>query len=351
MDLIHEIASHKSSKALDDLVSQMSLEEMKKIVELSGFETKAIESIGKPKFNEYDGPAGLNKVVFSSIPGKWTIFPNETVIGQTFNTNLAYQLGLSIAKEGNESGIRGWYAPGANIHRTPFTGRNYEYYSEDSLLSGEMAGETASGAKANGMYVYMKHLVLCEQGDNSTNVYTFATEQALREIYLKPFEKAVKNYGLMGVMSSFNNVGAIWSGANHALMTEILRNEWGFDGVVITDYTKGTSPMSPKAGVVSGNDLWLCPFGKSLNPLPIDDPVYMNCAKNSVKNYIYAICNTFDYYKNYNHDNDSVTVNIEKNIAKDEASPAWMISVIIVNTIGIIGIIIWFYFGYFGKEK
>lgn len=233
----------------------MSLEEMKKIVELSGFETKAIESIGKPKFNEYDGPAGLNKVVFSSIPGKWTIFPNETVIGQTFNTNLAYQLGLSIAKEGNESGIRGWYAPGANIHRTPFTGRNYEYYSEDPLLSGEMAGETASGAKANGMYVYMKHLVLCEQGDNSTNVYTFATEQALREIYLKPFEKAVKNYGLMGVMSSFNNVGAIWSGANYALMTEILRNEWGFDGVVITDYTKGTSPMSPTAGVVSGNDL------------------------------------------------------------------------------------------------
>lgn len=350
-DLIHEIASHKSSKALDDLVSQMSLEEMKKIVELSGFETKAIESIGKPKFNEYDGPAGLNKVVFSSIPGKWTIFPNETVIGQTFNTNLAYQLGLSIAKEGNESGIRGWYAPGANIHRTPFTGRNYEYYSEDPLLSGEMAGETASGAKANGMYVYMKHLVLCEQGDNSTNVYTFATEQALREIYLKPFEKAVKNYGLMGVMSSFNNVGAIWSGANYALMTEILRNEWGFDGVVITDYTKGTSPMSPTAGVVSGNDLWLCPFGKSLNPLPIDDPVYMNCAKNSVKNYIYAICNTFDYYKNYNHDNDSITVNIEKNIARDEASPAWMISVIIVNTIGIIGIIIWFYFGYFRKEK
>lgn len=155
----------------------------------------------------------------------------------------------------------------------------------------------------------------------------------------------------MGVMSSFNNVGAIWSGANHALMTEILRNEWGFDGVVITDYTKGTSPMSPTAGVVSGNDLWLCPFGKSLNPLPIDDPVYMNCAKNSVKNYIYAICNTFDYYKNYNHDNDSITVNIEKNIAKDEASPAWMISVIIVNTIGIIGIIIWFYFGYFRKEK
>ena len=347
-DLIHEIASHKSSKALDDLVSQMSLEEMKKIVELSGFETKAIESIGKPKFNEYDGPAGLNKVVFSSIPGKWTIFPNETVIGQTFNTNLAYQLGLSIAKEGNESGIRGWYAPGANIHRTPFTGRNYEYYSEDSLIGYEMAAAQVKGSESKGVAVGIKHFFSNDQETMRGGIFTWSTEQAFREIYLRPFEGAFVKGGATATMTTNSRVGLQYVGQYKELTTNILRNEWGFYGIVITDAGGGYTSI-PDFLVSGGNMFCFCGNAEEVKRelrraiLNGDDGNLLQVLQENAKEILYTYAHT----------------NLMNGLTSDfdviEVTPWWQTAMISVNVVfGVItlGLLVCFVlFTYVLKKK
>ncbi len=208
-DLIKEIGSDYNSKELSDLIDQMSYEEMCELSKQAGYKTIAVESIGKPQYNEYDGPAGLNTTSTSIEATKWTAFPNEVIIGQTWNKQLARQLGYIVAKEGKETGVSGWYAPGVNLHRSSFSGRNYEYYSEDPVLSGEIGGNVIEGARAGGMYTYIKHFALSELGDNSQGLNTWISEQTLREIYLRPFEIAVKKYKCTGVMSSFGRIGAV----------------------------------------------------------------------------------------------------------------------------------------------
>lgn len=154
-DLIKKIGSDYNSKELSDLIDQMSYEEMCELSKQAGYKTIAVESIGKPQYNEYDGPARLNTNSTSIEATKWTAFPNEVIIGQTWNKQLARQLGYIVAKEGKETGVSGWYAPGVNLHRSSFSGRNYEYYSEDPVLSGEIGGNVIEGARAGGnVYIY-----------------------------------------------------------------------------------------------------------------------------------------------------------------------------------------------------
>jgi beta-glucosidase len=187
-------------------------------------------------------------------------YPGETLLAQTWDVYLGYAMGLSVGTEARSSdaGIRGWYGPAANIHRNPFGGRNGEYYSEDGLLAGKFAAEVVSGAKNAGLYCYMKHFVGNDSESLREGLYTFMTEQTLREIYLKPFELAVKEGGANALMTSMNRLGRVWSGASRALCTDILRGEWGFNGTLVTDWVDTNSTYMPVyKGIWAGNSIWL----------------------------------------------------------------------------------------------
>ncbi len=232
----------------DDLINQMTLNDMFKLVDSRFMGTVAIESVGKPEMGDDDGPASV------SIYGVG--YPSEVVVASTWNTDMAYLLGYSLGKEGAAMGMTGWYAPGLNLHRAAPGGRNFEYYSEDPLISGLMAAGSVKGAAKFGVYTYIKHFALNDQETDRRTIQVWANEQSMRELYLRAFEIAIKEGGSMGIMSSFNFIGTTWTGGSHALMTEVLRDEWGFEGVAVTDWTNpGTMPVN--AGLRAGNDLWL----------------------------------------------------------------------------------------------
>ncbi len=246
----------------DTLISEMSVKEMQTLIGYGGYATQKVSSIDKSKNLDTDGPAGLS---YYMNPANFdtTSFCVEVVVASTFNKNLAYKYGQSVGDEANVWGFTGWYAPGVNTHRTPFGGRNYEYYSEDGLLSGKMAANVIKGAKEKGVITYVKHFALNDQEDNRTNqVCTWSNEQAIREIYLKPFEIAIKEGGSLGVMTSYNFIGNQWTGGMKELCTDVLRKEWGFKGVVITDYGYGGyNYMNPNKAIRAGNDLMLSTLG------------------------------------------------------------------------------------------
>ena len=184
------------------------------------------------------------------------------VIAATWNTDLAHDFGASIGKMADEMDVSGWYAPAMNIHRTAFSGRNFEYYSEDGYLSGAMASTAINGAAESGVYSFMKHFALNDQETHRTDMLcTWSNEQAIREIYLKPFEMCVKNYEgkSMAVMSSFNYIGNKYAGANPELLNAVLRDEWGFRGMVLTDYFGGYGYQDADIQVRNGNDFCLTP--------------------------------------------------------------------------------------------
>ncbi len=246
----------------DTLISEMSVKEMQTLIGYGGYATQKVSSIDKSKNLDTDGPAGLSYYM-NSANFDTTSFCVEVVVASTFNKDLAYKYGQAVGDEANVWGFTGWYAPGVNTHRTPFGGRNYEYYSEDSLLSGKMAANVIKGAKEKGVVTYVKHFALNDQEDNRTNqVCTWSNEQAIREIYLKPFEIAVKEGGSLGVMTSYNFIGNRWTGGMKELCTDVLRKEWGFKGVVITDYGYGGyNYMNPDKAIRAGNDLMLSTLG------------------------------------------------------------------------------------------
>ncbi|MFV0520356.1 MAG: glycoside hydrolase family 3 C-terminal domain-containing protein [Lachnospirales bacterium] len=260
----------------DLLLDQLTVESMTKMILSGAYNTAAIAEVGKPATVDFDGPAGLSSFM-TDISG--TAFPSEVVIASTFNRDLAYKMGAMVANEGLHKGINGWYAPAMNIHRSQFAGRNFEYYSEDPYLSGVLSTYATEGAASKGMYTTIKHFALNDQESNRVNsggLSTWANEQAIREIYLKPFEINIKNAdqtlpyiadetgtiatkemsGSTAVMSSFNRVGSVWSGGRESLQTQVLRNEWGFDGFVITDFNL-YDYMYTNQGIAAGSDLML----------------------------------------------------------------------------------------------
>ena len=336
MELLTKIAEG-DSKTLELLVNQMSKKEVRSIVENNGFGTKSIYSIAKPRYFEYDGTCGLNTSVFSTSSTLWTAFPSMTVLGQTFNVSLAYQMGESVGLEAKETGVNSWYAPSGNLHRSSFNGRNGEYFSEDPLLTGHMAGNIIKGAKSQGLITYMKHFVMAELGDNEPGVNEFNTEQALREIYLKPFEIAVKEYSASGMMSSFNRIGAIWTGASYPLVTEILRGEWAYRGALISDYSDGSEPLSTTSGIVAGNDLWLNIKDKNALPLDEDDIVYMTKAKEAVSHYLYLVASTLVYQKNHIEDEN---VSMIYRPVKRNRFPLWLIFFALINSVMFVSLVV-----------
>ena len=213
----------------DELLNSLSVELMHDIYKSSAYGTAAIPSINKLTAYVYDGPEGVHNVVG----------PAEILLAATFNTDLVYEYGKINGELAVLDNYTGWYAPATNIHRTPFSGRNYEYFSEDSFISGTMSVAMIKGAAKKGLNCVPKHMALNDQETNrdaNGGVATYCREQAIREIYLRPFEDALTEGGAMGVMSSMARIGSMRCRSSYALNINVLRGEWGYKGFVITDY-------------------------------------------------------------------------------------------------------------------
>ena len=202
-----------------------------------------------------DGPAGINSMY---VPVSAAAYPTEMMVASTWNDELAYQLGSYIGAEAVAYDVQVWYAPAMNLHRTAQGGRNFEYYSEDPVLSGMMAASTIRGAQEQGVIVTIKHFILNNEETNArSGIYCWTNEQAFRELYLRPFELSVKQGGANGAMSAFTHIGYKWSGANPELLQDVLRGEWGFTGFVTTDAGMPGGFMDAGLACRNGNDLML----------------------------------------------------------------------------------------------
>ena len=223
-------------------------------------------------------------------------YTSEDVMAATFNLEIIENIGKCIGEDflhaPSDTGTvyAGIYGPGANIHRTPYCGRNFEYYSEDGWLSGQIAAVEVAAIQDRGVYVFTKHFALNDQEEGRYGISTWSNEQAIRELYLEGFEGSVAKGGGMGVMSSFNRIGVVWSGAHHGLMTGILRDEWGMDGAAITDCSVMASFMDYRLGVLAGQDLW---DGYSMGMATLDglenDPAIVTAVQRAVKNIAYSV--------------------------------------------------------------
>ncbi len=285
------------SSLWESFLNQVTREETKNLIGRGGFQTIALYSLGKPRCVDKDGPAGFNNSVDDALEAKsdqYTLFCSESLAGCGFSKEIAYAIGEAQAKIGNSVGFQGWYGPGVNLHRSVYNSRNYEYYSEDAVLSGKLAAGTIKGAYDNNMYCYLKHFAVSEAGFNAKNLNTWLTEQSLRESYLRPFEIAVKEGKANAIMSAFNRVGGVLSGYNYALLTDVLRDEWGFKGSVITDWYMGNDGyMSDyEAGVLAGNNLWLAGTSPEEANINLDDKYVAYAARQSVKGIMYTFIDT-----------------------------------------------------------
>ena len=278
----------------NDLVSQIPYSEMTNLI-YNGFHlTQPVPSISLPGTNDENGPQGFTKSLMGGSSAM--AYTSEDVMAATFNLELIENMGKCIGEDflhaTDDSGtvFSGIYGPGANIHRTPYCGRNFEYYSEDGWLSGRVAAVEVAGIQDRGVYVFTKHFALNDQEEGRYGISTWSNEQAIRELYLEGFEGSVARGGGLGVMSSFNRLGVTWSGAHHGLMTGILRDEWGMKGAAITDCSVMANYMDYRLGVLAGQDLW---DGYSAGMETLDgldnDPAIVSAVQTAVKHIAYSI--------------------------------------------------------------
>ena len=309
----------------DALIDQMDVEDLETIIRNGGYQTLANTETGKPRAIDFDGPSGLNEGGVTHEPYSIT-YPCATNLAASWDRENSYLHGYyvgedALAADGNWGDhtyigiISGWYAPAMNIHRTPFAGRNFEYYSEDGFMSGEMALEASSACAEKGVYAYIKHFALNDQEDHRNGVATFSNEQAIREIYLKPFQTCIEDRpmtaiklqqydadtdsytettaeipAVMAVMSSFNRIGCTWAGGNYNLLTAVLRDEWGFDGTIITDYDGG-GYMDTEQCIRAGGDLKLTGYAVDA-PLDITNPASQYYSRQALKHILYTTVNS-----------------------------------------------------------
>ncbi|WP_339316262.1 glycoside hydrolase family 3 N-terminal domain-containing protein [Paenibacillus sp. FSL R10-2734] len=252
------IGKDYDDKLWDVLLDQLTIDEMTELVRMGGYATLPIPSINLPATIDKDGPAGISSTLVGGNTSA-VAYPAEVVMASTWNVDLIREMGELIGEDSLSNKVAGWYAPGINMHRTAFGGRNFEYFSEDSFLSGKMGASEVAGVQSKGAFVTMKHFALNEQETNRMGGAMFANEQSTRELYLQPFETTVREGNALGAMASMNRLGARWSGGHKGLMTETLRNEWGFKGFVITDQASFPifSYQDILEGQEAGTNLWL----------------------------------------------------------------------------------------------
>lgn len=276
----------------EKLLDQLTFDDMDNLIANGGYGTPAVSSVGKIQLTDADGPASLN----NNFTGVGSIgFPASTAFACTWKKDLAKQFGEMIGDMAHDMHVAGWYAPAMNIHRGAFSGRTFEYFSEDSLLSGVMASNEIAGAKEKGVYSFMKHFALNDQETNRTNmVCTWADEQAIREIYLKPFEMSVKEGGAQAVMSSFNYIGYTYAGASNNLLNTVLRDEWGFKGFVLTDYFGGYGYQNADQEIRNGNDSMLATT-KITNHITDKSATSVKAMRTAAHNILYTAANSWQY--------------------------------------------------------
>lgn len=287
---------YENEELMDKFLDQLTLDEMIMLVLRGGYETIEIERLGVPATYDNDGPSCVKGPHGQTYFNCGTAYPCATAIACTWNDDLAYKMGESAGIEADAMDTDIWYAPGANIHRNPMGGRNFEYFSEDPLISGNMSANLVAGAKSKNLVTTIKHFVLNEQEAHRSGIFTWADEQTIREIYLKAFEIPVKEANSDGIMSAYNRIGADWCGGCSELLVDLLRTEWGYNGYVISDFSSnftGTGYMSPVLGVYNGNDLMLAGFWHLSVPLQgiemrkayENDPIgFGNALREAVKN-------------------------------------------------------------------
>lgn len=289
----------------DKFMDQLTLEDMRDLIVKGYFITNPIEDLDVPMSITPDGPTGFVQGSGYNWVGNTCSYASPILVASTWNKDLALQMGEAVGDEGIwggegassrstgvKGGYNGWYAPGNNIHRSPFSGRNFEYYSEDPVLAGEICANVVKGAQSKGVFVMLKHFALNDQETNRGNIATWADEQTVREIYLKAFEISVKDGGATGMMSAFNRFGHAWAGMSYSLLTEVLRNEWGFDGLVVTDWVNGF--MRADLMIRAGNDLWLA--NGNAQTLKISGaaltPTHVAAMRRAAKSVLYTVINS-----------------------------------------------------------
>ena len=277
----------------EKLLDQLTVDEMANMIAMAGYQTAAMDSVGKVATLDFDGPAAIN----NNFTGVGSIgFPIEVVVASTWNKELAQAWGECMGKISQEMGAEGWYAPGMNTHRTAFGARNYEYFSEDGVLSGNMGAKAVEGARKYGVYSYIKHFAMYE--GNAKMVSVWSNEQAIREIYLKPFEISVKQGGANAVMVSWSFLGDKWTGESSNLMNTVLRDEWGFRGMALTDFFRnnGHGFMNADAALANGVDAMLSTFnGEENNVANPEHPTAVLQMRNACKNVMYTVVSSWAY--------------------------------------------------------
>ena len=277
----------------EKLLDQLTVDEMANMIAMAGYQTAAMDSVGKVATLDFDGPAAIN----NNFTGVGSIgFPIEIVVASTWNKELAQAWGECMGKISQEMGAEGWYAPGMNTHRTAFGARNYEYFSEDGVLAGNMGAKAVEGARKYGVYSYIKHFALYE--GNAKMVSVWSNEQAIREIYLKPFEISVKQGGANAVMVSWSFLGDKWTGESSNLMNTVLRDEWGFRGMALTDFFRnnGHGFMNADAALANGVDAMLSTFnGEENNVANPEHPTSVLQMRNACKNVMYTVVSSWAY--------------------------------------------------------
>ncbi len=322
------------------ILDSLTTTEMLNLFNQGAFKTIAISAINKPMTMESDGPVGwCNFISPIELNDDWygnNVYTSQVVMSATWNDELIEAMGASVGEEAlwgtkDEAGdtgltYSGWYSPGVNLHRSPFGGRNFEYFSEDPFLTGKIAAAEIRGCKSKGVYTYVKHFALNEQETDRDGGCVWVTEQAMREIYLKPFEYAVKDGGTTAIMSSFNRIGTRWTGGDYRLLTDILRTEWGFKGTVICDYNQTGSYMNNKQMIYAGGDLNLCSTTSRMwKDYDLNSAADITVLRRAAKNILYTTANS----------------NSINNLNYKYAMAYWKIAVIALHVLFALIIIVW----------
>ena len=291
------VETRYEDSAWDKLVSQISYGDMLNTIYNGAYNTHALPAINLPATMEADGPTGYTKSLMGGSSGM--AFTSEDVIAATYSREIACLVGKCMAEDmlhsnqnSDSTSVAGIYAPGLNIHRSQYLGRHNEYYSEDGWLSGEIAASQVQGIRSKGVLAFAKHFALNDQEQGRYGISVWANEQSIREVYLEAFEGAIRG-GAMNVMTSFNRIGVVWSGAHYGLMTGILRDEWGMEGAAITDMSMNAKWMDYRMGVLAGQDIW-CGQKGSMGTLDgtENDPAISSAVHNAMKNIVYSVTRT-----------------------------------------------------------
>lgn len=266
LQLIHMMDYAYDDPMWDTFMDQLTYEQMAKICANGLRMTINVDEIGKPLTVDHNGPSGVTQkysigengyAVQTNDPlkeSKGTCYPCNGIVAATFNDQLVQEVGELIGEDAMWAGYAGLYGTGLNIHRSPYAGRVFEYYSEDGILTGLIDTAETIGIQSKGVYVYNKHFVLNDQENNRAGIATWVNEQALREIYLRAFELPIVHADAKCVMTAFNRLGARWAGAYSELLTDWLRGEAGMSGFAVTDMYDDTYMVKPNE-VVAGNDI------------------------------------------------------------------------------------------------